>query len=88
MAAAVPVDQVQAVVESEQILVVNGHISQADAVRLVRGFASGELGRAPITLLRPTASTAIPSAANLRQVARPMPEDAPVTIATRVMHEV
>ncbi len=54
MAAAVPVDQVRDVVESEQILVVNGHMSQADAVRLVRGFARGELGRAPLTLLRPT----------------------------------
>ena len=54
LAAAVPLEQVLEVVESEQVLLVNGHLSQAEAVRLVRGFASGDMGRAPLTLLRPT----------------------------------
>jgi TonB family protein len=54
LAAVVAIDQVLAAVESEQILLVDGHMSRVDAVRLVRLFGRGEAGREPISLLRPT----------------------------------
>jgi protein TonB len=54
LAAAVPVEQILAELESAPILLIDGHMSQSDAVWLVRQFANGEAGHEPITLLRQT----------------------------------